>query len=73
MNLIICATPLHILIAERIIEQNPKEDYFILTYLNTDNPKTLYYHEQLKKKNAEEVLLSLNLTRKEELMPTLIY
>lgn len=50
MNLIICATPLHILIAERIIEQNPKEDYFILTYLNTDNPKTLYYHEQLIKK-----------------------
>ena len=50
MNLIICATPLHILIAQRIIEQNPKEDYFILTYLNTDNPKTLYYHEQLIKK-----------------------
>ena len=50
MNLIICATPLHILIAERIIEQNPKEDYFILTYLNTYNHKTLYYHERLTKK-----------------------
>ena len=50
MNLIICATPLPLLIAQRIIEQNPKEDYFILTYLNTDNPKTLYYHEQLIKK-----------------------
>ena len=63
MNLIICATPLHILIAERIIEQNPKEDYFILTYLNTDNPKTLYY---------EEDLLSSNLIRKELSMLILI-
>ena len=50
MNLIICATPLHMRIAERIIEKDPKEEYFILTYLNTYNSKTLYYHEQLIKR-----------------------
>ena len=50
MILIICATPLHIRIAERIIEKGPKEEYFILTYLNTYNSKTLYYHEQLIKR-----------------------
>ena len=50
MILIICATPLHIRIAERIIEKDPKEEYFILTYLNTYNSKTLYYHEQLIKR-----------------------
>ncbi len=58
MNLIICATPLHILIAERIIEQNPKEDYFIVTYLSDpNNPKYLYYHHRIARKCSGNILL----------------
>lgn len=49
MNLIICATPLHMLIAKRIIEQYPQEKFYLLTYLNNLNPKMLYYHKQLAK------------------------
>lgn len=49
MNLIICATPLHILIAKRIIEQYPQEEFYLLTYLNSLNSKTIYYHKQLAK------------------------
>ena len=49
MNLIICATPLHMLIAKRIIEQYPQERFYLLTYLNNLNPKMLYYHKQLAK------------------------
>ncbi len=49
MNLIICATPLHILIAKRIIEQYPQEKFYLLTYLNNHNSKMLYYHKQLAK------------------------
>lgn len=49
MNLIICATPLHMLIAKRIIEQYPQEEFYLLTYLDRLNSKTLYYHKQLAK------------------------
>jgi beta-galactoside alpha-2,3-sialyltransferase len=58
MNLIICATPLQILIAEKIMEKHPKEDFFVITYLRTSNTlKYIYYHKRIANKCLGNILL----------------
>lgn len=50
MNLIICYTPLQVLIAEKIIEMHPNDEFYgVMVYLAT-NKKYDYYAERLRKK-----------------------
>lgn len=50
MNLIICGSPLQILIAERIIDLHPGEDFYGIVYCYQLPPKLAYYYERLSKK-----------------------
>lgn len=50
MNLIICYTPLQVLIAEKIIEMYPDEEFFGVMVYAIHNKKYDYYAERLKKK-----------------------
>lgn len=49
MNLIICCTPLQVLIAEKIIEQYPNEHFFGLMLAPLMNDKYQYYAKKLQK------------------------
>lgn len=49
MNLIICCTPLQVLIAEKIIEQYPNEHFLGLMLAPLMNDKHQYYYERLAK------------------------
>lgn len=52
MNLIICCTPLQVLIAERIIERYPNERFFGVMLHTVENPKFDYYKQRLKAKTV---------------------
>jgi len=48
-SLIMCVTPLQILIAEKIIQSKPAEDFDIIIFALENNEKFNYYAEKLKK------------------------
>ncbi|HFG6956158.1 glycosyltransferase family 52 [Acinetobacter baumannii] len=48
-SLIMCVTPLQILIAEKIIQSRPTEDFDIIIFALENNPKFNYYAEKVKK------------------------
>ncbi|MDP8171180.1 glycosyltransferase family 52 [Pasteurella skyensis] len=50
MNLIICQTPLQVLIAEKIIEKYPKEIFYGLLLDGIKNDKYQYYYQRLKRR-----------------------
>lgn len=53
MNLIITYTPLHVLIAERIIQEHPKEQFFCLMFNEIQrNEKAYAYYQRLRKQCA---------------------
>lgn len=63
-NIIICYTPLQMLIAEKIIEQNPDEHfYFVLFYANKNDVFDNYYH-RIKNKNINTI--SFNHPKRED-------
>ncbi len=47
-SLIMCLTPLQMIIAEKIIQLNPKEDFDLLVIALSDNDKYRYYYDRLK-------------------------
>lgn len=49
-NLIICVTPLQMLIAEKIIDLYPDDNYHLLVMYYDDNEKYNYYYEKLSSK-----------------------
>lgn len=49
-SLIICCTPLQMLIAEKIIELNPNKKFDLIVTVPNDNDKFRYYYNKLKKK-----------------------
>lgn len=59
-NLILCATPLQVLIAEKIIEKYPSESFSLIMITYSKNEKYLYYFNRLKKKCKTAKLLNIN-------------
>ena len=53
MNLIICYTPLQVLIAEKIIEKYPEQRFYGVMIYVSKNAKFTHYTERLKKKCAD--------------------
>lgn len=47
-SLIMCVTPLQMIIAEKIIQLNPKQDFDLLVIALSDNEKYRYYYDRLK-------------------------
>lgn len=47
-SLIICATPLQMLIAEKIIELNDDQDFYLIAFFLNDSNKYSFYFEKLK-------------------------
>lgn len=47
-SLIMCVTPLQMIIAEKIIQLNPKEGFDLLVIAHSDNDKYRYYYDRLK-------------------------
>lgn len=52
MNLIICCTPLQVLIAEKIIDKFPEQRFYGVMLTTVENPKMAFYRERLAKKCA---------------------
>lgn len=52
MNLVICHTPLQVLIAKKIIEENGNQDFHFFMFSYVDNEKFRYYYQFLAKKAA---------------------
>lgn len=52
VNLIICWTPLQMVIAEKIIDQNPNEKFYVILISQTQNEKFNYYFNRLKEKSV---------------------
>lgn len=50
MNLIICGSPLHVMIAERIINLYPTEEFVGIMICTVDNEKYRFYSKRLEKK-----------------------
>ncbi|KMK50821.1 CMP-N-acetylneuraminate-beta-galactosamide-alpha-2, 3-sialyltransferase [[Actinobacillus] muris] len=50
MNLILCYTPLQVLIAEKIIERYPTENFYGVMLCSVNNAKFEYYRERLAQK-----------------------
>lgn len=50
MNLIICCTPLQVLIAEKIIEKYPEKNFFGVMLHTVENPKFIHYKLRLQQK-----------------------
>ncbi|MCK4442186.1 MAG: hypothetical protein KAU90_09260, partial [Sulfurovaceae bacterium] len=48
MKIFICFTPLHVLIAERIIEKEVIEEYIFIYFTDFDTEKNRYYYAKLK-------------------------
>lgn len=51
VNLIICWTPLQMVIAEKIIDQNPNDKFYIVLISQTQNKRFNYYFNRLKGKS----------------------
>ena len=47
-SLIMCVTPLQMMIAEKIIQLNPEQDFDLLVIALSDNDKYRYYYDRLK-------------------------
>lgn len=47
-SLIMCLTPLQMIIAEKIIQLNPEQDFDLLVIALSDNDKYRYYYDRLK-------------------------
>lgn len=52
MNLIVCCTPLQVLIAEKIMEKYPNEAFFGVMLHTVENKKFEHYKQRLSKKTA---------------------
>lgn len=50
MNLIVCYTPLQVLVAEKIMNKYPEEDFYGVMIYSVDNAKFQYYSHRLKKR-----------------------
>jgi len=59
MKIIICFTPLHILIAQRIIEKEKIEKFIFICMFDIDTEKNRYYYEKLKDNAVESYYLIL--------------
>lgn len=57
MNLIICCTPLQVLIAKKIIELFPNEKFYGVVLYPVYNEKYVYYSNQLKEVTCDLLLL----------------
>lgn len=53
VNLIICGSPLQMLIAEKIIEQNPNEKFYFVLISFTKNDKFTHYFQRLQEKTSQ--------------------
>ncbi|QIM66105.1 CMP-N-acetylneuraminate-beta-galactosamide-alpha-2, 3-sialyltransferase [Mannheimia granulomatis] len=53
MNLIICCTPLQVLIAEKIIEMHPNDEFFGVMLSTVKNTKFDFYQSRLEKKCSQ--------------------
>lgn len=51
MNLIICHTPLQVVLAEKIMEKYPDEQFHIVSYYDIKTEKNLYYFNRIKEKS----------------------
>lgn len=56
-SLIICATPLQMLIAEKIIELNSDKNFDLLVLVLNDNEKYRYYYNRLKDKCIKSIYI----------------
>lgn len=63
MNLIICSTPLHVLIAEKIMNLHPNEKFFGVMFYSVKNEKFEYYKNRLKNRCEEYVEIFQHRTR----------
>lgn len=63
MNLIICCTPLQVLIAERIIELHPENKFYGIMFDAFDNKKFKLYGERLKNKCYKFLTIEISNTR----------
>ncbi|AFU20241.1 CMP-N-acetylneuraminate-beta-galactosamide-alpha -2,3-sialyltransferase [Actinobacillus suis H91-0380] len=61
MNLILCYTPFQVLLAEKIIESHPGEDFYgiMIQYGNERNKKYEFYYDKLEKKCIKSKFLLL--------------
>lgn len=57
MNLIICFTPLQVLIAERIIDLHPNEKFYGVMYNHHPSEKQTYYYHRLARKCVQTQLV----------------
>lgn len=60
MNLIICTTPLQVLIAEKIIELHREENFIFKMIVLFDNGKNRKYYERLSRKVKESEYIFVN-------------
>ncbi|STO55296.1 glycosyl transferase family protein [Canicola haemoglobinophilus] len=63
MNLIICCTPLQVLIAEKIIDLYPENKFYGILFDALDNKKFELYGKRLKNKCHNFLIIGLNNTR----------
>lgn len=63
MHLIICYTPLQVLIAEKIIEQHPNETFFGVMICSAKNSKFDYYSRQLATKCYDTLVMEQHIDR----------
>lgn len=57
MKLVICYTPLHALIVERLIKLKVIDDYYLLYICFSDNIKHRHYYDRIKKEGQSEFLI----------------
>lgn len=59
MKVFICFTPLHVLISEKIIEQETIKKYLFIYFSSSDNKKNQYYFKKLSKNAVESYYILL--------------
>lgn len=60
MELIICTSPLQVLIAERIIQINPDKSFFGVMVTHTPNEKFVYYYNRLRSSCQHGFMLAVS-------------
>lgn len=60
MNLIICCTPFQVLIAEKIIDMYPNENFIFKMIVLVDNDKNRFYFKKLSKKVLDAEYIFVN-------------
>lgn len=73
MNLIICTSPLQMIIAEKIIEMNSDSEFIIVIFSPVDNEKYRYYANRLIKNNKCIVFYEFSPRRKFDFIVKSIY